>query len=376
MASTTGDLLSAAPPIPQVGVQREWDEIGDELRAALDRVVERGQFILGPEVAAFEQAFANYSGTAAAIGLASGTDALMLGLAAAGIQAGDEVITTTLTSGATATAIVRAGGTPVLVDVEADTLNIDPAMVEVAIGPRTRAVLPVHLYGRPASMAALRQLAKDRDLLLIEDCAQAVGATSDAGPVGTVGDLGCFSFYPTKNLGAYGDGGMVIASDTGLIERLRLLRSYGWQRRDYSVTLGFNSRLDEMQATFLSVKLRHLNRWNARRSEIAARYEAGLSGVEGVKLPPPEHGHVWHLYVVQVPNRDALRTELAAHGVGTGVHYPHPIHAQPAFAQYGAGREFRVAEAACEEIMSLPMHAYLRDDEIDRVIELVRDLTR
>jgi len=360
------------PAIPPAGLQREWLEIGDELRAALERVLASGHFILGPEVARFEAAFAGYCGTAAAVGVASGTDALMLALAAAGVGNGDEVITTTLTSGATATAIARTGATPVLVDVDPVTLNLDVTAVEAAIGPRTRALLPVHLYGRPAPMARLRSLCLERGLRLIEDCAQAVGATSDAGRAGSVGDLGCFSFYPTKNLGAYGDGGMVVSSAPELINQLRLLRTYGWEPRDFSLTLGFNSRLDELQAALLAVKLEHLEAWNRRRSELAARYGAGLAHVEGVSAPTPDPGHVWHLYVVRVAHRDRVRECLTELGVSTGIHYPIPLHRQPAFAEFGEGRSFPNAEAACVEILSLPMYPQLRDDEVDRVVEAVR----
>jgi dTDP-4-amino-4,6-dideoxygalactose transaminase len=320
----------------------------------------------------FENAFADYCGTTAAVGVASGTDALLLALSAAGVGKGDEVITTTLTSGATATAIARSGATPVLVDVDPVTLNLDLTAVQTALGPRSRAILPVHLYGRPAPMAGLRSLCQDRGLKLIEDCAQAAGATSDAGKAGSVGDLGCFSFYPTKNLGAYGDGGMVVSSDPELINQLRLLRTYGWQPRDFSLTLGFNSRLDEIQAALLAVKLRRLDGWNRRRSEVAARYGAGLAHVAGVTAPTPEPGHVWHLYVVRVAARGRVRDCLTELGVGTGIHYPIPLHRQPAFAEFGEGRAFPNAEAACIEILSLPMYPQLRDEEVDRVVEAVR----
>jgi dTDP-4-amino-4,6-dideoxygalactose transaminase len=362
---------SKQPAIPPAGLQREWLEIGDELRAALERVLASGHFILGTEVAQFETLFAEYCGTTAAVGMASGTDALILALTAAGIGTGDEVITTTLTSGATATAIARTGATPVLVDIDPDNLNLDPAAVEAAMTGRTRAIVPVHLYGRPAPLARLREVCRGHGLKLIEDCAQAAGATSNPGRVGSHGDLGCFSFYPTKNLGAFGDGGMVVSSDPELIERLRLLRTYGWKPRDFSLTLGFNSRLDELQAALLAVKLRHLDAWNRRRSELAARYGKGLQHIEGVAAPTPEPGHVWHLYVVRVTKRERVRECLTKLGVSTGIHYPVPIHRQPAFAKFGEGRSFPNAEAACEEILSLPMFPQLRDDEVDRVVEAV-----
>ena len=361
--------------IPAAGLQREWLEIGDELRAALERVLASGHFILGPEVAEFERAFAQHCGAAAAVGVASGTDALMLALAAAGIGPGDEVITTTLTSGATATAIARAGAVPALVDIDPLTLNLDLSAVEAAITPRTTAVMPVHLYGRPVPLLGLRELCRERGLKLIEDCAQAIGATTDAGRAGSAGDAGCFSFYPTKNLGAYGDGGMVVSSNPQIVERLRLLRTYGWQPRDYSLTLGFNSRLDEIQAALLGVKLRHVDAWNRRRSELAARYDAGLRDAPGLTAPPLEPGHVWHLYVVRVKEREKVRESLAAADVPTGIHYPVPLHRQPTFSAFGGGRSFASADAACAEILSLPMYPQLRDDEVDQVVEALKTAT-
>ena len=343
----------AMDTVPLIGLQREWVEIGDELDAAIHRVIARSSFILGPEVTEFESAFASYCGTAGAVGVASGTDAIMLALAAAGVGDGDEVITSDLTSGATATAIVRAGARPVLVDIDAATMNIDPRAVEAAIGPRTRAILPVHLYGRLADMPALRELARAHDLLLIEDCAQAVGAMVGGRRAGSFGDVGCFSFYPTKNLGAFGDGGIVVSSNPDFLERARLLRTYGWTDRDYSVTLGFNSRLDELQAAILATKLRHLDAWNRRRAQVAARYDAGFKRIEGVKSPRLEPGHAWHLYVIRVAARDEVRRRLAELGVATGVHYPVPLHRQPAFQEFGAGRHFPNTEVACSEIVSV-----------------------
>jgi dTDP-4-amino-4,6-dideoxygalactose transaminase len=251
-------------------------------------------------------------------------------------------------------------------------LNIDASLVDRAIGPRTRAILPVHLYGRPAPMRALRSLAQGRGLRLIEDCAQSTGAESDAGRTGSVGDAGCFSFYPTKNLGAYGDGGMVVSSDTELVRRARLLRTYGWQERDLSVEPGYNSRLDELQAAILSVKLTHLDAWNRRRVEIAARYDAGFRETVGVVPPAVETGHVWHLYVVRVAERDRVRRSLAERGIGTGVHYPVPLHRQPAYQAFGEGRRFPHTEAASAEILSLPMYPQLLDSEVDRVVGAVK----
>jgi dTDP-4-amino-4,6-dideoxygalactose transaminase len=360
-------------PIALGALQREWSEIGSELQGAIDRVLKSGHFILGPEVATFEAEFAAYCGTAGAVGVGSGTDALTIALSAAGAGPGAEVVTTTLTSGATVTAIARAGATPVLVDIDPRTLNIDPKMVGDAITPRTRAIVPVHLYGRPADLGALRPLADGRAIFLVEDCAQSVGAKVGGNRTGSIGELGCFSFYPTKNLGAYGDGGMVTSSNPALLEQVRTLRTYGWRERDYSSTLGYNSRLDEIQAAVLKVKLRHVDAWNERRAHIAGLYSAGLAGIRGVSVPESADGHVWHLFVVRVANRTAVRQRLARNGIATGIHYPYPAHLQPAFAEFGRGQAFPHAEAACDEILSLPLFPQLTDDEVARVVETMRE---
>ncbi|RME35204.1 MAG: DegT/DnrJ/EryC1/StrS family aminotransferase, partial [Thermoflexia bacterium] len=301
--------------IPVFDLTRQYAGLKEEIDAAIGRVLARGRFILGEEVATFEEEFAAACGVACAVGVASGTDALHLALRACGIGPGDEVITVSHTAVATVAAIELAGARPVLVDVDPRRYTMDPARVEERITPRTRAILPVHLYGCPADLAPLLEMARRYGLLLIEDCAQAHGARYRGRPVGSWGEIAAFSFYPTKNLGAFGDGGAVVTNDPTLAERVRLLREYGWARRYISHLRGTNSRLDELQAAVLRVKLRYLESWNARRREIAALYRELLSeGVArwGLVLPeePPDARHVYHLYVVRTPHRDALREHL------------------------------------------------------------------
>jgi dTDP-4-amino-4,6-dideoxygalactose transaminase len=285
------------------------------------------------------------------------------------LPANAEVLTSALTSVATVTAILRAGLTPVLVDIDARTFNLDLDQVEARLSARTGAIIPVHLYGRPVDMVRLSELADQRGVPVVEDAAQAHGATVGEKKAGTIGRAGCFSFYPSKNLGAYGDGGMVIGDDAELAERVRLLRQYGWRERDRSEIVGFNSRLDEMQAAVLRVKLPRLDRWNARRRAIATRYKGLLGGQANVTLPPDGPGDVFHLYVVRVPDRDRVRERLADLGVATGIHYPLPIHRHRALSDRFAGQRFPQAERACEEILSLPIFPQLTDSEVARVAE-------
>jgi dTDP-4-amino-4,6-dideoxygalactose transaminase len=359
--------------VPLADPARGWAELDQELRRALDRVVASGSFILGEQVQAFEEEFAACFRVAAAVAVASGTDALTLALAAVGVQPGHEVVTPSLTSSATATAIVRAGGTPVFVDIDPHTFNLDLDRVAEAVTARTRALLPVHLYGRPVDMQPLLELASWRGIDVVEDACQAHGATVTDKAVGTMGTAGCFSFYPTKNLGAFGDGGIVTTNDPELADQLRLLRQYGWRQRDRSEVPGYNSRLDELQAAFLRVKLPHLDRWNQRRRDIAARYTDGLAGLPGVTLPVVTPGHVFHLYVLRVEDRDAVRTRLAERGVGSGVHYPVPVHRQPAFQPFAPKSRLPGAEVACRQVLSLPMFPQLSDDEVDGVIGALRE---
>lgn len=349
----------------------QW--LSDELHAALDRVMDSGWYILGPEVEAFEREFAAYHGVGYAVGVANGTDAIELALRAADVGRGDEVITVSHTAVPTVCAVERASATPVLVDIDPTTYTIDPAAVEAAITPRTKAILPVHLYGHPADMNALTDIAQRHNLLLVEDCAQAHGARCDGRLVGTFGDLAAFSFYPTKNLGAYGDGGAVITDDPQLAERLKRLRNYGQVRRYHHAERGVNSRLDEMQAALLRVKLKHLDSINDARREIATAYHRAL---EGVALPTEQPGvrHVYHLYVVRHPGRDQLAEALGARGIETLVHYPIPVHLQAAYADLGYGKgSLPVTEQVAQEILSLPLYYGLTDEQVALVADATAD---
>jgi len=340
-----------------------------DVRAAIDRVLERGWFILGPELDAFETEFAAASGATHAVGVGTGTDALAIALRALGIGRGDEVITSPLSAAYSALAIMMVGARPVFADIDPARLTLDPDQAAAAVTSRTRALIPVHLYGQPADMSALMAVAKRHRLAVVEDCCQAHLATCQGRPVGSFGDAAAYSFYPTKNLGAIGDGGAVTSSDDILAARVRQLRQYGWGSK-YSVTLahGRNSRLDELQAAFLRIKLPLLDGWNARRRAIAARYAAGISH-PGITLPALD-GAAWigHLYVVQCERRDALREHLEAHAIGADVHYPIPDHRQPLFAAEHAGLSLPAAEWQARTALSLPCFAELRDAEVDAVI--------
>ena len=342
-----------------------------ELEAAARRVLRSGWFILGPELEAFETAFAAYHGVPHAVGVANGTDAVELALRALDIGPGDEVITVSHTAVATVCAVERAGATPVLVDVDEATFTIDPRAAEAAVTARTRAIVPVHLYGQPADMDAVLALAARHRLAVVEDCAQAHGARWRGRLAGTLGELGAFSFYPTKNLGALGDAGAVITRDPQLAARLRRLRNYGQRERYEHVEPGQNSRLDEIQAALLRVKLAHLDEHNAERKRLAGLYSRRLAAVR-TPAAHPEADHVYHLYVVRHPERDRLRQHLAAAGVQTLVHYPAPVHRQPAFAALGErGGPLAVTERLAGEIVSLPLFVGLADDQVARVVEAV-----
>ena len=342
-----------------------------DIEAAIRRVIDRGWFVLGPEVEAFEAEFAAASGAAHAVGVNTGTDALMLALRALDIGPGDEVITTPLTAGYTALAIRMAGATPVFADVDPVRCTVAPAAVEAAITSRTRAVIPVHLYGQPADIAAIMAIAERHRLAVVEDCAQAHLATSQGRPVGTIGTLGAFSFYPTKNLGALGDGGAIVTSDPALAARLRRLRNGGQTDRYRHVEAGVNSRLDEMQAAILRARLPRLAGWTARRRSLAARYRAALAGTHVGVLPECDRGHVYHLFTVHSADRDGLQAALAADGIGTLVHYPIPVHRQPAFADLPTA-DCPVADAMASSVLSLPLHPALSDAEVNEVAASVR----
>lgn len=338
-----------------------------EIRAAIDRVLASGHYILGPEVEAFEREFAAYQGGGDAIGVANGTEAIELALRAVGVRPGDAVATVANTVSATAAAIEQIGARAVFVEIDDATMTMSADALARALeeNAAVKAVLPVHLYGRPADLPAIVEIARARGVKVVEDCAQAHGAAVTGKKVGTWGDAAAFSFYPTKNLGALGDGGAVFTRDAAVAERVRLLRQYGWRQRYVSEIAGRNSRLDELQAAVLRVKLQHLDCENARRRELAARY---LSGLAGANVRLPEVGAtvepVWHQFTIRTPQRDLLHEKLAAAGIRCGVLYPVPIHRQPAYAR---PVELPVTERACAEVLSLPIHPAIGPEDVDRV---------
>ena len=352
---------------------------GVDVAASVQRALAQGQLVLGPQVQAFEQAWARYVGTEHAVGVANGTDALTLALLALDVQPGQRVLTAANAGYYASAAIARVGAKPLYADVRPGCLTLDPAAVQAALQAdaawRPAAVIVTHLYGRMADMPALAALCRQAGVPLVEDCAQAHGARLNGQSAGAWGALGCFSFYPTKNLGALGDGGALTTSDARLARRLRALRQYGWQERKYEVSLpgGMNSRLDELQAAVLLDKLPHLDAANARRRAVAARYRAALADLPGLTLPlPPAESDVAHLYVIRSPQRDALRAHLQAQGVGCDVHYPVPDHRQRVHAAAWQALHLPVTEAACAQALSLPCHPGLTDEQAQRVAQAVR----
>ncbi len=367
--------------IPLVDLKGQYATIRDEVRQAIDEVFDSMQLTIGPNVRAFDKEWADSCGTTHAIGVGSGTDALQLAIRACGVSAGDEVITVSHTFFATVEAIVYANARPILVDVEERSMLMDISSVASRITPRTKAIIPVHLYGRTVDLKPLRQLAQDHGITIIEDAAQAHGALLDDGKrAGTGGRANCFSFYCSKNLGAYGEAGSITTNDEKLAEDLRALREHGQSTRYYHPIVGYNARLDEIQAAILRIKLRRLDEWNARRQAIAARYNELLSGDEIITPEIPSGGrHVFYCYAIRVPGgrRDALRAFLTERGIGTQIHYPVPIHMQEAaqFLGYRKG-DLPVTEKVAGEVLSLPMYAELTDDQIDRVATNVSEFMR
>jgi dTDP-4-amino-4,6-dideoxygalactose transaminase len=360
--------------IPQLDLTRQYALLESEMESALRGVLRSGRFILGPEGEAFETECAQYLGVSHAVGVASGSDALRLVLEAVGVGPDIEVVTPAFSFVASATAVLQVGARPVFVDVEPATLALDPDRVEAALTPRTGAILAVHLYGLPAAMGPLRALADARGIPLLEDAAQAFGATLGGRHVGGHGRAAAFSFYPTKNLGAYGDAGLVTTTDPDLAAHLRLVRNHGETQKYRHARLGWTGRLDEIQAAILRVKLRHLPEWTRARQAVAARYDAELAGLPLV-LPAERPGatHVYHQYTVRTHRRDDLARHLAAAGIGTACHYPLPIPAQPLFSDLGYDATgFPAAWAASREVLSLPCFPELRPDEIAAVIDAVR----
>jgi dTDP-4-amino-4,6-dideoxygalactose transaminase len=382
---------ASAAPVPLLDLAREFDEVGPELLAAVEAVFRSQRFILGPEVAAFEQAAAAACGAPEAVGCGSGTDALWLALAGCGLLPGDRVLTTPFSFFATASAVLRAGATPVFADIDPRTANLSPAAAAEVLArhPGTRALLPVHLYGQCADCEALAALAGRHGCTLVEDAAQAFGARWQGRPAGSLGQAAAFSFYPTKNLSAAGEAGLVTTASPAIARRMRSLRTHGMERRYYHDEIGWNSRLDTLQAAVLLVKLRHLDRWTANRRALAARYdtlfnqtglvEPGPYPEQGVVLPwtDPRAFHVFHQYVIRVPRRDALRARLAEAGIGSEIYYPVPLHLQKALSPLGlrAG-DFPESERAAREVLALPIFPQLREQEQERVVAAVEAFFR
>lgn len=365
----------ATPTISFLDLTAAYRRLQPEIDAALGRVAAAGHYILGDEVAAFESEFAAYVGLDYAIGVASGTDAVMLALRACGVGPGDEVITASHTAVATVAAIEQCGATPHFADIDAATFTMDAAALEAAITPRTKAVVVVHLYGCPADMDAIMPIARAHGLVVVEDCAQAHGARYAGRMAGTMGDAAAFSFYPTKNLGALGDGGAVVTDRPEVAERLRQLRQYGWRERYISEIPGFNSRLDELQAAVLRARLRHLDEENDDRRRLAAAYDQALGPLPvATPFARPVDKPVYHLYVIRSEQRDALQAYLGRRGIGTAIHYPVPVHRQPAYARLGYGPgSLPATETAAREILSLPLYPDLPPAAVASVAAAISD---
>lgn len=359
------------PAIPILDLRPEVDALWDEINAAIQGVLKSTAFIMGEEVRLFEKEVAAYLNVKHAIGVNSGTDALIIGLRALGIGEGDEVITTPFSFFATAESISSVGATPVFVDI--DDFNIDVSKIEVAITERTRAIMPVHLYGQPANMEAIMHLAKTHNLKVIEDCAQSFGARYQEQHTGTIGHVGAYSFFPSKNLGAYGDGGLLVTNDDQLAETARMLRVHGSKKKYYNEALGYNSRLDTIQAAILRVKLSHIETWNEHRRKVAARYTELLSSDSRVIAPAVTEGHVFHQYTIRVKAqwRDRLIAQLEEQGIGTMVYYPIPQHELPFYR--GQFPDFPVSEQRAKEVLSLPIGHYMNVALCDHVVQTIRE---
>ena len=367
-------LTTMTVPMNDLGLQ--YRQIQKEVNLALSEVIGETSFILGPKVNAFESSYAHYLGVDHCIGVSNGTDALKLALRACGVGVGCEVITTPLTFGATVEAIIEVGATAVFVDVEEDYYTLNVEQLRTSLTGKTRAIIPVHIFGHPADLLPIMELARERDLLVIEDASQAHGARYRDQLVGSIGDVGCFSFYPGKNLGAYGDAGGVVTRSDDLAQEVRLLRNHGQDpngKFSYLVP-GYNHRMDGFQGAVLDVKLPYLDGWNEKRRQIADRYRRNLSAADGITTPGEADAayHVYHLFVVRCERRDDLADYLREWGIHTAVHYPHPLHTTPAFGNLGfSPGDFPVSERCCEEILSLPMFPELRDDQVDYVCEKI-----
>jgi len=372
-------IPSHPDPVPQLDLSAQYAVIGGEIRAAIERVLVSQQFVLGREGAALEEEIAQLCGVAHGIGVASGTDALILALRACGVQPGDEVLLPPFTFVATGSAVTALGAKPVFADIRPDTYNIDPSEFERRVTPRTRAIVVVQLYGLAADMDPILAFAKSRHLPVIEDNAQAIGASYKGRRTGSLGDAACLSFYPTKNLGAYGDAGMVVTNSAELAARIRTLRNHGQSAKYLSSEPGWNSRLDEIQAAILRVKLRHLSNWQRARQSHAAEFHRLFSQIPGVMPPLAPEGfeHVYHQYTIRIEQRDALQKFLSERKIGSTVYYPCPLHLQQLYASLGYRvGDFPHAERAAQEVLSLPMYAELRKEQIARVVEAIAEFMK
>ena len=365
--------------VPLLDLKGQYASIKQDIDAAMQRVVDSQYFILGPEVVALEEEIAAYSQTKYGVGMSSGTDALLAALMAVNVGHGVEVITTPYTFFATAGTIARLGAKPVFVDIDPDTYNIDPALIEAAITSQTKAIIPVHLYGRMADMDPIMAIAAEHNLTVIEDAAQAIGSFDAKGrQAGSVGHMGCFSFFPSKNLGGFGDGGMTVTQDADLAQLLKMMRMHGMEPKYYHAFVGGNFRLDALQAAVLRVKLRHLPDWSSARRRNAARYrelfaEAALG--ESITLPADEPGHIYNQFIIRVPERDRLQAHLKEQGVGTEIYYPLSLHQQECFAYLGAG-PFPESERAARETLALPVYPELTDEQLRHVVASIRSFFR
>jgi len=360
--------------IPFLDLKREYAKIREEIQNAIQRVLEKQRFIFGEELERFEREFSSYITAKYGIGVDSGSDALYIAVKGLGIGKGDEVITVSHTFISTANAITRNGAKPIFVDIDPETYTIDVAQIEKKITERTRAIIPVHLYGHPSDMDPIVDIAKEHNLFVVEDACQSHGAEYKRKKVGSIGYLGCFSFYPSKNLGAYGDAGIIVTNNEEFAGRFRMMRNHGQCRKNYHEFIGLNSKFDEIQAAILRVKLKHLDEWNEKRRRIAMLYDEFLKSSGAITPTQREYAkHVYHLYVIRCKNRDKLKEHLEKNGIQSRVHYPIPIHKQKAYLDLGLQSNLAVTEKICNEILSLPMHPWMESNEVSKISTAIKN---